>query len=733
MASIATLLVKIAADPTELDKGLKKSERTVEDWGKKLHSAGTTMTKMVTGPIAAMGAGILALQRRTGQYASDISDMAASTGHTTGSVQELNYALGQFGVGQDMVRRLMERNNQRMARAADGNETFAKAYERLGVSIRDANGELRSSQEVFDEVMVGLAGIQNGATRAAVAGQLLGTNAGRRLAGALSGGIESLDEMRQKAHDLGIVMDEDSLKAADDFGTQMDNLQAQIAASGRSIAVDLIPVVQDLLPIIERGIETVVGWIKQFTELNKETQMNRVRILALVAAGGPLLMFLSKAAQGASKLIGLIRVLTAVMMKNPWIAAATGVAFLVERVISANREVANLNKSIEDALAIDATGTVEEYDKVTQALVDVDKKIKDTIAMHESMGVEGTEAAQSQIDALREQESQLVSLRNEIAVKRTQAVAAARDEADAQDDLNEVIGDLLGSRKGLSAQIEENNTKIDALINKTEDLTEAEERELVTLTEANAEIEKIIASRQRLTTVTESAARATRALAEARAALVSAQSDETPGFDDPDLDISMPDFDRMADPDTLAGMNQQLQFMEARLQTLPVHSQEFQNLKNRIADLKLEIEGSTQVTNALMGITNTFTSSFGQGLDNLIVAGERFSDILSNIGKQLASSAIQTAISALLTGGLGGGGFFGIGGGLIGSIFGVNDALITSQGDVVRFHPDDNILAMKDFSALGAGRSQKVQVTVDGAIRGDTIHLANARGGSIFR
>lgn len=70
------------------------------------------------------------------------------------------------------------------------------------------------------------------------------------------------------------------------------------------------------------------------------------------------------------------------------------------------------------------------------------------------------------------------------------------------------------------------------------------------------------------------------------------------------------------------------------------------------------------------------------------------------MGKLLLSSAIQTFVSAFLTGGLGGSGFFGKGGGLFGKIFGVNDALITSGGDVVQFHPDDNILAMKDFGNL---------------------------------
>lgn len=112
-------------------------------------------------------------------------------------------------------------------------------------------------------------------------------------------------------------------------------------------------------------------------------------------------------------------------------------------------------------------------------------------------------------------------------------------------------------------------------------------------------------------------------------------------------------------------------------------------------------------------IATNFTASFGSGMSNVIVQGKKLADVLKNIGKLLLSSAIQKGISLLLTGGLSGaGGFFG-GGGLFGSIFGVNDALITSSGDVVKFHPDDNILAMKDFSGLGGmggGGSKKVMI-----------------------
>jgi hypothetical protein len=86
--------------------------------------------------------------------------------------------------------------------------------------------------------------------------------------------------------------------------------------------------------------------------------------------------------------------------------------------------------------------------------------------------------------------------------------------------------------------------------------------------------------------------------------------------------------------------------------------------------LKMPFISAGQAVNLLTDITSTFTNSFGQGMANVIVQGEKLRDTLKNIGKLLASAAIQKAISVLLTGGLGGAGFFGKGGGIFGTILG---------------------------------------------------------------
>jgi hypothetical protein len=68
-------------------------------------------------------------------------------------------------------------------------------------------------------------------------------------------------------------------------------------------------------------------------------------------------------------------------------------------------------------------------------------------------------------------------------------------------------------------------------------------------------------------------------------------------------------------------------------------------------------------------MAENFTNSFGAGMANIVVQGERLTDVLKNIGKLLLSSAIQTGIRLLLLGTAG----FGVAGGtrgIIGSLFG---------------------------------------------------------------
>ena len=112
------------------------------------------------------------------------------------------------------------------------------------------------------------------------------------------------------------------------------------------------------------------------------------------------------------------------------------------------------------------------------------------------------------------------------------------------------------------------------------------------------------------------------------------------------------------------------ELIDLDLDTLGAELNEFVASIPTAEEIKAPFISASQAVTLLSGITDTFTSSFGQGMSNVILQGEKFADTLRNIGKLLASAVIQKAISIFLTGGLGGTGFFGQGGGIFGKLIG---------------------------------------------------------------
>ena len=109
-----------------------------------------------------------------------------------------------------------------------------------------------------------------------------------------------------------------------------------------------------------------------------------------------------------------------------------------------------------------------------------------------------------------------------------------------------------------------------------------------------------------------------------------------------------------------------------------------------------------------------------QAFDRLIFQGERFSQTLRSIGRQLAMRGLFT----LLTGGFGGGMGAGIGA-MLGVTRSVNDAVISPRGDIISTHPDDYLIATKNPGKMasnihqaGSGKATVIEnvIVLDGRV-----------------
>lgn len=206
---------------------------------------------LLTGGLAAMGAAAtLAAWQMVQSFADtggELNDLSQSLGISAERLQELRYAAKQTGVENgifDQGLRVLSRN---LGDAFTKNKgPVFDVLEGMGVRLRGANGEMRRTDDLLPEIADKLAAIRDPAVRAAAAQALLG-RAGVKMLPMLLGGSKGLAQFAARARELGIVIDNDTIAAADEFGDQLDDMKSSLTGVRNVIGAALLPQLQKLV------------------------------------------------------------------------------------------------------------------------------------------------------------------------------------------------------------------------------------------------------------------------------------------------------------------------------------------------------------------------------------------------------------------------------------------------------------------------------------------------------
>lgn len=325
MGTLGSLAVSIIGDnqlSDTFDDVKKKTQDfggSVQDVGKNVGNVGKGMTKWVTGPIAAVGAGALGLAKKWAATGDEIAKTSTKLGISTDALQEMDYWAGQNGLSSQAMERAVGRLNQRVGRAAEGNEKYAEAFENVGVAVRDSEGNIRDTEDVMRDTIGALQDIEEPALRSAMASEIFGTKMARDLMPALEDGSLSMEEAAEKAHELGIVMDEESLKAAEDFEDAWDDASRSIMGVVHSVGAELLPILVDqvipafqehIVPAIRDLGERIGDIIKWFADLDPFWQKIIIGAIGVAAALGPVLVVVGKVISIVGTLITVFGALT---------------------------------------------------------------------------------------------------------------------------------------------------------------------------------------------------------------------------------------------------------------------------------------------------------------------------------------------------------------------------------------------------------------------------------------
>ena len=241
---IRELITRLSADTQELERGLQKGKKEVSGFEAGIKKIGAAIAAAF-----AFDAVIGAIQQMITDvttFADRMQDLQEITGVNTTKLQEFQYVAKIAGVEVDVFSSAVQGLTQRLARGGEDAGPLGRAFEALGMTARDANGELRKGGDIVEEAIAKLSQMENITQRNVIGAQVFG-GAWREMAPILSLGSQEIERLRKEAHELGVVLSGEQLQAADDLRVQVVQLDEQWKTFSRNIVTMVAPALTGLL------------------------------------------------------------------------------------------------------------------------------------------------------------------------------------------------------------------------------------------------------------------------------------------------------------------------------------------------------------------------------------------------------------------------------------------------------------------------------------------------------
>jgi len=287
--------VELFADDSQLVRGLKGAEKRLKAWGKSISSVGATLGALGGAVLAPM----LAAAKSFADVGSQLNDMSARTGVSAEALQELGFGAEQTGASVEDLETGLRKMQKSVGSAASGSQSAQDALAALGLTV----GDLMSLNPEQQFKLIGdrLSRIGDPTLKAAAAMELFGKS-GTKLLPMLEGGKAGLAGWAKQARDLGIVLSNDDVKAADDFGDKLDIIGKVIGVTTAKIGAALVPVLMDVAQVITDVATKVSAWISE----NRPLISIIFQVAAGVAAAGVALVALGGAISAVGTVLGVL-------------------------------------------------------------------------------------------------------------------------------------------------------------------------------------------------------------------------------------------------------------------------------------------------------------------------------------------------------------------------------------------------------------------------------------------
>jgi hypothetical protein len=205
---------------------------------------------------SAIVGGLGAMVKSAVNLGDELGKMSARTGVAQGALIGLRNAAALSDVDNEKLQAGLTRLNVAMLAAADGNAAAEAKFKRLGISVKNAAGEVRPTDQVFKDLGDRFKDMPNGAEKAAAAVSIFG-KAGADLIPLLNGGREAMEAFNFELSDEFAARSELFNDTLTILGFKTEGFKLQLADA-------LLPALQSILEVFGDLFDTKNDWTALF-------------------------------------------------------------------------------------------------------------------------------------------------------------------------------------------------------------------------------------------------------------------------------------------------------------------------------------------------------------------------------------------------------------------------------------------------------------------------------------
>jgi hypothetical protein len=258
---IGALRAELSAGHVQFANDMKKAKDAVKSnasgmsiamdkVGKKFTEATTALNKYAGYAVAGAIVATTAFIKKQINIADEMGKLAQATGTTSEYLSSMALVASQGGTTLETVAKGVKRLSQNLYDARDGLKTSKQSFDDLGITVTDSSGALKKADQVILEIADKFKNLEDGSEKTAYAMKLFG-KAGTDLIPILNGGSSGIEGLQQKAQEMGLVISTETALQAAYLNDQLDLLTKSAQGTGRSLALQLVPWLNDTFAILK--------------------------------------------------------------------------------------------------------------------------------------------------------------------------------------------------------------------------------------------------------------------------------------------------------------------------------------------------------------------------------------------------------------------------------------------------------------------------------------------------